>query len=405
MKRWREGCMPNISAHNDNKIIYLDNAATTWPKPESVYRAVDDFVRTKAGNPGRGSHSMAVAPSEVVAETRMLVARLINAPETNRVIFTFNCTDALNMGLKGLLKPGDHVISDCIGHNSVTRPLAKLGQQGITVTRVGQSAETGYLALKDIENAINKHTRLIVVNHASNVNGLVQPIAQYGRLARERNLLFMVDAAQSAGIYPCDVQESNIDLLAFSGHKGLYGLQGTGCLYIGGRVTLDSFREGGTGSYSEQQEQPEIFPDKYESGTLNGVGICGLGAGIKFILDETLLEIQKHEQKLTDRLIAGLSQIHGIKVYAAGDKAHQSPVISCTLAGCEPGDIGAVLDQTFNIKVRTGLHCAPLAHKTLGTLPLGTIRLSPGYFNTEDEMDKTVAAFDKIVASVKASAL
>jgi len=393
--------MPNISAHNNNKIVYLDNAATSWPKPESVYRAMDSFIRTKAGNPGRGGHSMAAAAKDVVDETRMLAARLINAPEINRVIFTFNCTDSINMGLKGLLKPGDHIITDCISHNSVSRPLVKLERKDVRVTRVKPSPGADYPSVEDITVAINDRTRLLIFTHASNVNGVIQPVAEYGKLARQYNLLFMVDSAQTAGIFPIDVQEYNIDLLAFSGHKGLLGPAGTGCLYIGDRVKLDSLREGGTGSYSELLDQPETLPDKYESGTLNGVGICGLGSGIQYILGETMVKIQQHERNLTARLIEGLQQIKGIKIYTARDIKYQAPVISCNIAGYDPGDIGNILDHAFNIKVRTGLHCAPLAHESLGTFPSGTIRLSPGYYNTEGDIDRTIAAFAKIAATTK----
>ena len=266
-------------------MIYLDNAATSWPKPEIVYRTMDDFLRTKGGNPGRGSNSMALAARETVEETRRLVARLINARETNRVIFTFNCTDALNLGLKGLLKPGDHVITDSIGHNSLVRPLKKLEAHGVKVTASSSSPDTGVVDARDIEAAITRSTKVIVVTDASNVNGMIQPIDEYGAVARKHKIAFMVDAAHTAGKHRIDVTTSNIDLLAFSGHKGLFGPPGTGVLYISNRVDLDTIREGGTGSFSEQEEQPQLLPDKFESGTINSVGISGLGAGLKFIFD------------------------------------------------------------------------------------------------------------------------
>ena len=380
-------------------MIYLDNAATSWPKPEIVYKTMDEFLRTKGGNPGRGSHSMALAARQTVDETRMLVARFINAPEINRVIFTLNCTDALNLGLKGLLKPGDHVVTSCIGHNSLVRPLRKLESLGVKVTWVPPSPDSGVLSPRDIEAAITKDTKLVVVTHASNVTGVIQPIEEYGAVTRRRNLIFMVDAAQTAGKYPIDVQASNIDLLAFSGHKGLFGPPGTGALYIGNRVNLDSLREGGTGSYSEEEEQPAILPDRYESGTLNSVGISGLGAGLKYIRDEGLEKIRTREQSLTDSLIEGLSKIPGIVLYISKDRLKQAPVISFNIKGFTPGDVGTILDQTFDIKVRTGLHCAPMMHKTIGTFPLGTIRLSPGYFNSLEEIEMTIKAIDRISRS------
>ncbi len=380
-------------------MIYLDNAATSWPKPESVYKAMDEFLRTKGGNPGRGAHSLAVAAGETIEETRMLVARLINAPDMNRVIFTLNCTDALNQGLKGLLKAGNHVITSCIGHNSLVRPLTSLEQRGIKLTRLQPSKDTGILSPLNIEAAIGKDTKLLVVTHASNVNGAVQSIEEYGAISRKHNIIFMVDAAQTAGKYPIDVKAGNIDLLAFSGHKGLFGPPGTGVLYIGSRVSLVPLREGGTGSYSEQEGQPDILPDRYESGTANSVGISGLGAGLKFIFKEGLDRVRAHGQDLTGRLIEGLSQIPGITLYKAKHMSGQVPVISFNITGYEPVAVGLILDQTFDIKVRTGLDCAPVAHRTLGTFPLGTVRLSPGYFNTPGEMDLTVKAIDEIARS------
>jgi len=380
-------------------VIYLDNAATSWPKPEIVYKTMDEFLRTKGGNPGRGSHSVALGARQTVDETRMLVARFINAPEINRVIFTLNCTDALNLGLKGLLKPGDHVVTSCIGHNSLVRPLRKLESLGVKMTWVPPSPDSGILSPRDIEAAITKDTKLVVVTHASNVTGVIQSIEEYGAVTRRRNLIFMVDAAQTAGKYPIDVQASNIDLLAFSGHKGLFGPPGTGALYIGNRVNLDSLREGGTGSYSEEEEQPVILPDRHESGTQNSVGISGLGAGLKYIRNEGLEKIRTREQSLTDTLIEGLSKIPGIVLYISKDRLKQAPVISFNIKGFTPGDVGTILDQTFDIKVRTGLHCAPMMHKTIGTFPLGTIRLSPGYFNSLEEIEMTIKAIDRISRS------
>jgi cysteine desulfurase family protein len=362
-------------------MIYLDNAATSWPKPEIVYTTMDEFLRTKGGNPSRGSHSLALAARETVEETRRLIARFINAPESKRVIFTLNCTDALNLGLKGLLKPGDHVITDSIGHNSLVRPLKKLESQGVRVTRIPPSPETGVLSVKDIEAAITKDTRLLVVTHASNVTGVIQPVEDYGAIVRRHQVLFMVDAAQTAGKYPIDVEASNIDLLAFSGHKGLFGPPGTGVLYISDHAELDSIREGGTGSYSEQEEQPVNLPDRFESGTLNSVGIAGLGAGLKFILGE------------------GLDKISGVTVYAARNRAQQAPVVSFNIKEYTPGDVGTILDQAFDTKVRTGLHCSPAMHKTLGTFPQGTVRISLSYLNIAEDIEMTLQAVERISVS------
>jgi len=380
-------------------MIYLDNAATSWPKPEIVYQSMDKFLRSSGGNPGRGGHSMAVAASKVIDETRLLLARLVNAPDKDRVIFTWNCTDSLNIGLKGLLKPGDHVITSSLEHNSVVRPLRKLEQHGIRVTRLSPRSGDGFISSDDVEKAVTNETRLIVMTHASNVNGVIQPIEEYGLIARKHNLIFMVDAAQTAGRYPIDVQVNNIDLLAFSGHKGLLGPPGTGVLYVGENVDLDTLREGGTGSHSEQEEQPATFPDKFECGTANTVGIAGLGAGIKFIFQEGIDKILTHEQNLTTSLLEGLYQVPGINVQAVKDEKRQAPIVSFTADNIEPGEVGTILDQAFDIKVRTGLHCAPVAHKTFGTYPLGTIRVSPGYFNTMKEIELIVKAIERIARS------
>jgi len=380
-------------------MIYLDNAATSWPKPESVYQAMDRFLRKHGGNPGRGSHSIAVAATETIEATRLRLARFVNAGSKKQIVFTLNCTDSLNLGLKGLLQPGDHVITSSLEHNSVVRPLHRLETQGVKVTRISPREAGGFVAPEDIAAAITGKTRLLVITHASNVNGVVQPINEYGLLARRRNLIFMVDAAQTAGKYPLDVRADNIDLLAFSGHKGLFGPPGTGVLYIGERVDLASLKEGGTGSHSEQEEQPTDLPDKFECGTQNTIGIAGLGAGLKFITAEGMANILAHEQALTEKLLEGLTLLPRVTVYRARDNSRQAPIVSFNIAGMEPGEVGAILDQAFDIKVRSGLHCAPAAHKTLGTFPLGTVRLSPGYFNTSDEMDIALAAVEKITRS------
>lgn len=377
-------------------MIYLDNAATSWPKPESVYRAMDEFLRTSGGNPGRGGHTIAVAATSLVDKTRLLIARMINADDKDRVIFTLNCTDSLNMGLKGVLKPGDHVITGNLEHNSVVRPLNKLEQQGITITRISPRSAGEPVAAEDVEKAVRDNTRLIIMTHASNVNGVIQPIGEYGLIARKHNLIFMVDAAQTVGRYPLDVREDSIDLLAFSGHKGPLGPPGTGILYIGERVDPDSLREGGTGSHSEMEEQPTDLPYKFECGTANTVGIAGLAAGLNFISQEGREKVLAHEQELNARLAEGLSRIDGVTVYGAQRSEEQAPIISFNIAGTDPGEVGAILDQAFDIKVRAGLHCAPVAHKTLGTFPAGTVRVSPGYFNTGEQIEETLEAVKRI---------
>jgi cysteine desulfurase family protein len=380
-------------------MIYLDNAATSWPKPETVYNIMDRFLREKGGNPGHGSHSLATAALQTVEETRVLVARLINAEEVRRVIFTLNCTDSLNLGLKGLLKPGDHVITSRLEHNAVVRPLSKLAAQGIRVSRIPISPETGVVSPQELEKAILPQTKMIVMVHASNVNGVIQPVEEYGAIARRHNLVFMVDAAQSAGHIPVDVRRAGIDLLAFSAHKGPMGPPGVGVLYIGQRVNPETLREGGTGTESESENQPEQLPAKYEAGTLNSVGISGLGAGIRYIFSEGLERISRQESYFTRSLIDGLSVIKGVTLYTARDRQKQAPVISFNIRAYEPGEAGVILDQAFDIKVRTGLHCSPEAHRSIGTFPLGSIRLSPGYFNTCSEIEQTVEAVRKMAGT------
>lgn len=378
-------------------MIYLDNAATSWPKPNIVYDAISNFLKEKGGNPGRGSHSMASAAMEIIEETRILISRLINSPDPNRIIFTFNCTDALNLALKGLLKSGDHVIISPFEHNSVVRPLNKLVRIGIEISKIRLMNGTGIVSPESILESIKSNTRLLVMTHASNVTGIIQPIEKYGKIARENNLILLVDAAQTIGKHQIDVQESKIDLLVFSGPKGLFGPPGTGVLYIGERVELDTIREGGTGSQSELEEQPFILPDRYESGTPNSLGICGLGAGVKFILSEGLEKIKRHGQYLIRRLIEGLSDINGITIYTSRESTDLVPILSFNIKGYMPGEVGIILDQAFDIKVRSGLHCAALAHKVLGTYPKGTVRISPGYFNTSDDIDRTIKAVEQII--------
>jgi len=380
-------------------VIYLDNAATSWPKPESVYQAMDEFLRKSAGNPGRGGHSMALAAEKVIEETRLLVARLINSPEVNRIIFTLNCTDALNLGLKGLLKAGDHVVTSRIGHNSLVRPLRKLEGQGIRITRLPPNPETGFLSARDIEEAIEEDTKLVVVTHASNVSGIIQPIEEYGAVVRKHGRVFMVDAAQTAGTYPLDVEASNVDLLAFSGHKGLFGPPGTGVLYLSDRVELDSLREGGTGSNSELEEQPIALPYRYESGTPNTVGIAGLRAGLKYIFEQGLERIRVHKQSLLLQLLEGLSRFPEVILYTPKDTSMQVPIVPFNLKGWEPAEVGAILDQAFDIKTRPGLHCAAAAHRTYGTYPHGSVRISLSFLNTSEDIESVLQAVGKITSS------
>lgn len=378
-------------------MIYFDNAATTFPKPESVYRAMDKFMRSEAGNPGRGAHRLSLAASQVVDETRSQLARLFNAPDPARVIFAANTTDALNMALHGLLKPGDHVVTSSMEHNAVVRPLCTLEDKGVVVRRVACSAD-GSLDPESVAEAMQANTRLVVLTHASNVTGTILPIESVGKLVRQHGALFLVDAAQTAGVLPIDVQAMQIDLLAFPGHKGLLGPPGTGGLIIGERAQLHPIRQGGTGSRSEQERQPTELPEGFETGTLNTVGIAGLGAGAGFVLNEGHERIRSHESAVVRRLLEGLSEIPGLRIYGPANVERQVGVISICLEHWEPIDVGVALDQDYDIAVRTGLHCAPAAHRTIGTFPTGTIRLSPGYFTTFEDVDRVIVALQSLAA-------
>ena len=380
-------------------MVYLDNAATSWPKPESVYQTMDSFLREKGGNPGRSGHSMAVAAEKVIEETRVLLAALFNAPDEKSIIFTLNCTDSLNLALKGLLKPGDHLITDSIGHNSLVRPINRLEREGIVVTRLPPSSEEGAISPFDVERAITAKTRLLAITHASNVSGVIQPVEEIGEVAKRHGVVLLVDAAQSAGAIPIDVQAANIGLLALSGHKGPLGPPGTGVLYVGKDIQLDHIREGGTGTFSESEEQPLDMPQRYESGTPNTVGIAGLGAGVKYVLSQRVEEVRHHELTLIERLFGGLAAIPTVAVYGPRLTSKRVGLVSFRIEGWSPGELGAILDQAFDIKVRPGLHCAPAAHKVLGTYPQGSVRASVGCFNTLDEIDFLVDAIAKIAAT------
>ncbi len=384
-------------------MIYLDNAATSWPKPESVYQTMDSFLREKGANPGRSGHAMAVAAERVIEETRILAAHLLGVPDETDIVFTSNCTDSLNLALKGLLHPGDHVVTDSIGHNSLVRPLRRLERDGVLVTRVPPSPATGSVSPADVEAAIRPATRLIAVTHASNVSGVVQPIDEIGEVARKHGVAFLVDAAQSAGVLPIDVRAANVDLLALSGHKGPLGPPGTGVLYVSKRVELEPLKEGGTGTVSESEEQPLDRPSRYESGTPNTVGIAGLGAGLKHVLAKGVETIGRHERELAVRLLEGLATNPKVTVFGPSAAADRIGVVSFRIDGWSPGEVGAVLDQAFDIKIRTGLHCAPAAHKTLGTFPQGTVRASVGCFNTLDDIDALLDAVGRIARTEPAA--
>jgi cysteine desulfurase family protein len=375
-------------------MIYFDNAATTFPKPESVYRAADNCLRSCA-NPGRGGHKLSLQSGRVLLEARELLIELFNGDSPENIVLTHNATESINLALKGFLKKGSHVITTSMEHNSVLRPLKALEKLGVDTTIV-QCSEQGEIDINDIEKEIRKETVLIAATHASNVVGTLLPIKRIGALAKKYELEFLVDASQTAGLYEIDVMDLNISMLAFAGHKSLMGPQGTGGLYIRKDLELNPLKEGGTGSQSESLYQPDILPDRFESGTHNTPGIAGLCAGINFIKDIGINNIRLHERGLAKCFMEGVRKIRNVKVYGTRDIDKQAPVISINIGDIGSSEISYILDQTFDIATRSGLHCAPLAHKTLGTLEQGTVRFSFGYFNTKDQVNAALNAVEHI---------
>jgi cysteine desulfurase family protein len=386
----------------DNKpIIYLDNAATSWPKPPSVWEAMERNMIESAANPGRGSHEMAVKASRAVFEARKRLARLFRVNNPNDIAFTMNTTHALNLAIQGLLKPGDHVIATSLEHNSVRRPLEALKRKlGIDVTYVPTDTK-GMLKREAVEEAITGRTKLIAVTHSSNLLGTIIPISEIGEIARRRNIKLLVDSAQSAGVLPIDVEGMGIDLLAFPGHKGLMGPQGTGGLYIHPDMELEPLMHGGTGSKSEAPEQPDIRPDRYEAGTPNTVGLAGLSEGVNFVLKETTQAIHAKELQLTFELMEGLQRIPGITLLGPDLGEERTAIVSFLLDGVDPSELAFLLDQQFGIAVRSGFHCTPLGHETAGSYETGAVRASPGYFTQKSEIVSMIDAVTEINRTLK----
>jgi cysteine desulfurase family protein len=378
-------------------MIYLDNAATSYPKPESVYLALDRFARQHLANPGRAGHKLALEAERTLDDARHSLNQFFHGQGPERFIFTLNATDALNMAIKGVLGHDDHVITTNLEHNSVSRPLRALELAGkISLTRI-EADGGGTIDPDQIKAAITSKTRLLAMTHASNVLGTVQPIEQIGKIARERDLVFLVDAAQTAGVLPIDVQATFIDLLAFPGHKGLYGPTGTGALYVGPRVSLQAWREGGTGGDSASETQPRELPHFLEGGTPNVLGVAGLAAGIDYVRERGVDPIRAHEVTLLERLRARLLEIDGVTVHGHADWKNHVAALSFAVGRLPAVELAGALDQAFEIAVRPGLHCAPYVHRSLGTFPEGTVRVSPGAFSTAEDIDRLFEAVVEIV--------
>ena len=373
---------------------YLDNAATSWPKPEAVYQAVDHFMRQVGGTPGRGGHWREEEALRITDETRAAMAELFHAPNPQDVVFTMNATQAINVALKGLLQPGDHVVTSSIEHNAVWRPLKALERRGVQVTAV-PCAPDGTLNPDEVAAALRPDTRLVAMLHASNVLGTILPIAEVGQIAHRHGLPFLVDAAQTAGAYPIDMEAMHIDLLVFAGHKGLYGPHGTGGLVVRPGIELETWIEGGSGILSRPEVMPAELPARLEAGTQNAAGIAGLGAGARFVLEQGVEQIRAHEMEMTELLMQNLRALPGSNILGPGDTAQRTAVVSITVENYFPGQLAAVLDKGFDVATRAGLHCAPQAHCVAGTLEYGALRFSPGYFTTTDEIQYAVDALQQ----------
>ncbi|MBV8265946.1 MAG: aminotransferase class V-fold PLP-dependent enzyme [Planctomycetaceae bacterium] len=381
-------------------MIYLDNAATSFPKPEPVYQALDTFARTRLANPGRAGHRMAVAAERTLDAARHALNQLFRGEGPERWIFTLNCTDGLNLAIKGTVRPGDHVITSDLEHNSISRPLRALEKAGaIALTRL--ASDRGYIDPDAVRRALTPRTRLVALTHAANVLGTVQPIEAIAPIVREADALFLVDAAQTAGVVPIDLRATPIDLIAFPGHKALYGPTGTGALYVGPRANPTAWREGGTGGDSSSEVQPTILPYFLEGGTPNVLGVAGLATREAWVAERGPDALRRHEVDLLRRVVDWVECTDGWKVAGRWDPDTHVGALSLVVPdGLTPQDLGSILDTSFDIAVRPGLHCAPYVHRNLGTFPDGTIRLSPGAFNTEEDIDVFLNALTEITAGV-----
>jgi cysteine desulfurase family protein len=390
--------------HSTHDRIYLDNAATTWPKPESVYVAVDHYQREVGGPNGRSGYREALEANRIVERARRGVADLIGAADPAQVVFTSSGTDSLNLAIRGVVLSGDHVVTTVCDHNSVLRPLRALRESGVIDVDYVPCDGAGLISPDDVRAAMRPNTRLVVVTHASNVTGAIQPVDAIGRVVAEGGALFLIDAAQSLGCVTLDVSKLNVDMLAAPGHKGLLGPLGTGVLYIrpGVERQLEPLRYGGTGSRSDEDRQPDELPDKYEPGNHNVGGLAGLAAACDFLLQESIAAIHAHHAELTARLLAGLHEIDGVTIHGPTTNKSRTSVVSITVDGYDPQELAAVLEASHRIQCRAGLHCAPRMHAALGTSNGGTLRLSPGYSTSPDQIGTVLTALQEIASvSVK----
>jgi cysteine desulfurase/selenocysteine lyase len=376
-------------------MIYLDNAATSFPKPSSVYESVMKAMKVYGANPGRGSHAMAIEGARIIYETRELLADLFNLDDPLRVIFTFNATDSLNMAIKGILKRGDHVVTTEMEHNSVLRPIKELEKSGVENTIV-KCGTDGSINVYDLEKAIRDNTKLIVTTHVSNLTGTIFPAEEIGKVCRAYKIPYLLDASQSAGVLTIDMKKYNISFLAVPGHKGLLGPQGTGALLINSDIEVKQLKEGGTGSQSASLDHPNFYPDKLEAGTHNLPGIAGLNAGLKYILKRGTESIYSHEKNLLDIFITELKKNPKIKIYGPESIDDRIGVVPINIEGMDSSEVANIMDREYGIAVRPGLHCAPLAHKAIGTEKLGAVRFGVGPFNKKKDIMAAVKALKEL---------
>ena len=378
--------------------IYFDQAATSYPKPKSVVEAMVHFMSEVGVNVGRGSYREAYTADSVVYETRELLKTLFNASDSKNVIFTANITQSLNMVLKGYLKPGDHVLVSAMEHNAVMRPLIQLKANGVTFDRIPCTSE-GELILESIEGLIKNNTKAIIMTHASNVCGTMMPIEEVGKLCEKHRLKFIVDAAQTAGVIDIDMKAMHIDVLTFTGHKSLLGPQGIGGFLLTDEMALsiEPYIAGGTGSFSHTEDMPSQMPDKFEAGTLNTPGVYGLNAALKYLMALGLNEIRNKEMALTQMFLEGLKRFPNVTVIGKQETFNRTAVVSIQIEGIDIAHVAYLLDKEYHIMTRVGLHCAPHAHKTLGTYPIGTLRFSFGHLNTPDEIQTCIEALETIL--------
>lgn len=376
-------------------MIYFDNAATSFPKPQIVYDEIMDSMMNYGANPGRSGHKLALRASRGIYTARNNISKLFNVKNPLDIIFTFNCTESLNIAIKGVLKPGDHVITTSMEHNSMLRPIVYLEKMGIEHSIVWGDSK-GRIDPNHIEKEIKSNTKLIATTHISNLTGTIIDINSIGEICKKHGIMYLVDAAQSAGVYDIDLSKVNIDMLAFPGHKGLLGPQGTGGLYIKKGIDIVEIFQGGTGSVSDLLTQPEDMPDKFESGTANTSGIIGLGAGVKYIMDIGLENIRKKELDLTKYFMDEIRKIDGIKIYGPENMAEHAPVVALNIKEADSSEVSYILNEEYDIGVRPGLHCAPLAHKTIGSFHQGAVRFSFGYENTFEQIETGIKALREI---------